>query len=262
MLFGFALSTHHLPARIRAAIASDLAGQAAAHEAPYHFVAAAIIATGIIVAVVYCLGSLHAERRDRTILFWRSLPVSDLTTVLSKASVPLIVTPVVSFAIILAVQLVMLLVSSAVLLSSGMDVGALWAQLRLGQGWLVLAYSLIVLVLWHAPLYGWFLLISSWAKRSPFLWAFLPPLGICVVEKIAFNASHFGELLGYRIGGFQGAYVQGAFLKTNQGAFALHPLSVLAPIKYLSTPGLWYGLIAAASFVAAAVWLRRRRELL
>ena len=77
----------------------------------------------------YCLDALHGERRDRSILFWKSLPVSDLTTVLSKASIPLVVLPLLTFAITVATQWLMLLLSSAVLLVSGQSVATLWTQL-------------------------------------------------------------------------------------------------------------------------------------
>ena len=57
----------------------------------------------------YCLDALYGERRDRSILFWKSLPVSDLTTVLSKASIPIVVLPLLTFAVTVATQLIMLL---------------------------------------------------------------------------------------------------------------------------------------------------------
>ena len=91
----------------------------------------------------YCLDALHGERRDRSILFWKSLPVSDLTTVLSKASIPLVILPLLTFAITVATQLIMLLLSSAVLLASGLSVATLWTQLSLFQMSLMLLYHLV-----------------------------------------------------------------------------------------------------------------------
>ena len=96
----------------------------------------------------------------------------------------------------------MLLLSSAVLLGSGLSVATLWTQLSLFQMSLMLLYHLVTVhALWYAPIYGWLLLVSGWARRAPFLWAVLPPLAIGVVEKIAFNTSHFAAMLGYRISG-------------------------------------------------------------
>ena len=163
--------------------------------------------TTFIVGMFYCLDALHGERRDRSILFWKSLPVSDLTTVLSKASIPLVVLPLLTFAITVATQLIMLLLSSAVLLGSGLSVATLWTQLSLFQMSLMLLYHLVTVhALWYAPIYGWLLLVSAWARRAPFLWAALPLLAIGVVEKIAFNTSHFAAMLGYRHRRWRGGY--------------------------------------------------------
>ena len=102
-----------------------------------------IMLTGIVVGVFYCLDALHGERRDRSILFWKSLPVSDLTTVLAKASIPLVILPLLTFAITVATQWLMLLISSAVLLVSGQSVATLWTQLSfLRRSWLLLYHLL------------------------------------------------------------------------------------------------------------------------
>ena len=117
-LFGFLISMIHLPRQMRAASALDPMQQHELIAQPYDIAAALIMATAFIVGVFYCLDALHGERRDRSILFWKSLPVSDLTTVLSKASIPLVVLPLLTFAITVATQLIMLLLSSAVLLGA------------------------------------------------------------------------------------------------------------------------------------------------
>src|SRR5947207_2746697 len=98
-VFGFAISTIGLAERRRAVLLLDPARQRHAIEMPYDIAAMMMIATVFIVGVFYCLDALHGERRDRTILFWKSLPVSDLTTVLSKAIIPLVVLPLLAFAI-------------------------------------------------------------------------------------------------------------------------------------------------------------------
>ena len=95
-------------------------------DTPYELAAGLIMGTAFIVGIFYSLDALYGERRDRSILFWKSLPVSDLTTVLSKFAIPLIILPLLSFAIAVVTQFVMLLLSSAVLLGSGLSVGTLW----------------------------------------------------------------------------------------------------------------------------------------
>jgi ABC-2 type transport system permease protein len=214
--------------------------------------------TAFLVGIFYCLDGLHSERRDRSILFWKSLPVSDLTTVLSKASIPLVVLPVLVFVIVVTMQLTMRLLSTAVLLMRGVDVATLWTRLPLFQMELVSLYGLSVLALWHAPIYCWLLLVSGWARRAIVLWALLPPLAIFVVEKIAFNTSYLVSLLlKDRLFGFAAA----AFDLKAQGGAPVDPhfipLSQLAPGRFLSSPGLWLGLAVAAALLAAAVRLRR-----
>ena len=116
VLFGFFISLVRLPDRMRAAAgARPDASSTRPIEQPYVIAALMLMAIELLVAVFYCLDALYGERRDRSILFWKSLPVSDLTTVLSKASIPLLVLPLVTFAITVATQLIMLLASSAVL---------------------------------------------------------------------------------------------------------------------------------------------------
>ena len=253
ILFSFLISTIHLPAKMRAALALDPMQQRELIEQPFNFAALLLMGTTLIVAVFYCLDALHGERRDRSILFWKSLPVSDLATVLSKASIPLVVLPLLTFAIIIATQWIMLLLSTAVLLGSGVSVATLWTQVPWFRISLMLLFHLLAVHgFYYAPIYGWLLLVSGWARRAVFLWASLPLLAICVVEKIAFNTSHFVGMLQSRVSGGPEA---GDFPVT--GVVAIHPLTHLAPLHFLSSPGLWIGLVVCAAFLGAAVRLRR-----
>jgi ABC-2 type transport system permease protein len=242
----------HLIATIgRAMSVTNLAQRGAILEEHYSFAEFAIMGTTFVVAMFYCLDALHGERRDRSILFWKSLPVSDLTTVLSKAAIPLVVLPLLTFAITVLTQLIMALISSAVLLGSGLSVATLWAQLSLPQTWLGLLYHLVTVhSLWYAPIFGWVLLVSAWARRAPVLWAAVPLLAIALVEKIAFNTTHFASMLGNRMGG-------GAEAITMPGGSPMDPMTHLTPGHFLASPGLWIGLAMTAAFLAGAVRLRR-----
>src|SRR5213593_4726476 len=248
VLFGFLVSTGGLPERRQAVLLLDPAKARAAIDTPYNVAAMMLIFTAFIVGVFYCLDALHGERRDRSILFWKSLPVSDLTTVLSKVTVPLVVLPLLSFAIIVVTQFIMLLISTAVLLPRGLA-ATTWANFNLFQQSLILLYGLVAIALWHAPIYGWALFVSGWVRRATFLWAILPLLAISFFEKITFNTSHFASMLKDRVMGF----APEAF------AFQVHAVPQLTPGRYLSTPGLWLGLVFAAVFIAAAIRLRRYR---
>ena len=251
VLFGFLVSTIGLPERRRAVLLLDPAKARVAIEMPYNVAAIMLIFTAFIVGVFYCLDALHGERRDRSILFWKSLPVSDLTTLLSKATIPLVALPLVTFAIIVSTQLVMLFWTSVLLITHGMSPGSTWTNFNLFQQSLILLYGLVAIALWHAPIYGWALLVSGWARRATFLWAVVPFLAIGFFEKITFGTSHFGSMLKHRLIGF----APEAF------AFNMHSIDSpqLTPVRYLSTPGLWLGLMFATVFVVAAVRLRRYR---
>ncbi|MBZ5522311.1 MAG: ABC transporter permease [Acidobacteriia bacterium] len=254
-LFGFLISTISLPRKMRALLALVPAHQYSSIVQPYIFAAGLIMVTVFIVGAFYCLDALHGERRDRSILFWKSLPVSDLTTVLSKASIPFVVLPLLTFAITVATQLIMLLVSSAVLMGSGVSAAPLWNGSLVFQMSPALLYHFLTMhVLGYAPIYGWLLLVSAWARRAPILWATLPLLAIGVVEKIAFNTSHFAAMLqSVLIGGAGGdPFSEG-------GGISMNPLTHVAPGKFLGSPSLWIGLAVTAAFLAAAVRLRRYR---
>jgi ABC-2 type transport system permease protein len=251
-LLAFLIGTIHPPVKMRDAMALDPVQHQDLVERPYTFAAFLLMGTTLIVAMFYCLEALYSERRDRSILFWKSLPVSDLTTVLAKLSIPLVILPLATFAITIVTQWIMLLLSSALMLARGQSVAALWSHLPLFQMSLMLLFHVVAIHgLQFAPVYSWMLLVSSWARRAPLLWAVLPPLAIGVAEKIAFNTSHFAALLGYLLGG-------GPEIVT--GKMEMLPLTPLAVGEFFINPGLWIGLAVAAAFLAAAVRLRRYRE--
>jgi ABC-2 type transport system permease protein len=256
-MLGFLISLIWVPQSLRElAEAHDPAPRPITLAMPYSHAAMLLMLTGLIVGVFYSLDALHGERRDRSILFWKSLPVSDLTTVLSKASIPLVILPLLVFAITVSLQLIMLVLRLAALVVSGVGTATPWAP-PMFELEVVLFYSLTVQALWHAPIYCWLLLVSGWARRATFLWAVLPPLAIAAVEYVAFHTSYFGSLIKDRLIGF----AADAFdLKDKAGVpIDAHfiPLTQLAPGRFLSSPDLWIGLVIGAGFLAAAVRLRR-----
>ena len=219
---------------------------------PYLIVAAVVLGTALLVAFVYCLGALNNERKDRSILFWKSLPVSDATTVLSKVAIPMLVIPAVVLAVILAAQIVLMILIAATGNAPGQAGADAVGQVMSGA----LIYGPLVLSLWYAPVYGWLLLVSSWAKRGTFLWAVLPPLGVCVLEGIVLHTNHFADLLGLRLNGGFGA----VFALSQPHSVAHFGLEQVTREQFFTSPDLWVGLIVAAAFMAGAVWMRRRAE--
>jgi ABC-2 type transport system permease protein len=225
---------------------------------PYDFAALPMILLGFVVGAFYSLDALHGERRDRALLFWKSLPVSDLTTVLSKACIPLAVLPLIIFAVTVAAQIVMLLVGGAVAMALHPGALAPWRGITaFFEESVILLYGLLAMALWHAPLYGWLLLVSAWARRAALLWAVLPPLAFVLFERVAFGSQRFAGLLGGRV---TADGLDRAIAFPAQGTPSVTSLEQLTPLRFLATPGLWIGLALSAAFLAAAVHLRRRRE--
>jgi ABC-2 type transport system permease protein len=142
-----------------------------------------------------------------------------------------------------------------VLLLNGVNPARLWLAVGFIQEPIVMFYGLAVHVLWFAPLYAWLLLISAWARRTPILWAVLPPVVVAVFERMFVGTRYFAAFLGYRVtGAMKRAFASG---HTDGN---VRWLSDLDPGKFLLTPGLWIGLLFAALFLAAAIRLRRNRE--
>src|SRR5260370_28409756 len=127
-------------------------------------------------------------------------PVSDLTTVLSKLTIPLVILPLLSFAISLATQFIMLVLSSVILAGTGLNIAGLWTEVSFFRVSVVLLYHLLTVHrLWHAPLYDWLLMVSAWAQRAPFIWPFLRPCVICAVGTVELNTSPLIAPLSQRL---------------------------------------------------------------
>jgi ABC-2 type transport system permease protein len=224
---------------------------------PYSMPPAPIMLATFIVGIFYALDAFHGERRDRSILFWKSVPVSDRTTVLAKASIPFLVLPLIAFILGAATQLLLLLASTMVLLMKGMSPLLLWREFRYPQEPMVMIYGLTVHVLWFAPIYAWLLLLSAWARRSPVLWAVLPPLALAAFERLVFNTTYFPSFLKDRV---IGAMTRAFATHEPGSAGIIDRLDQLTPGRFLSTPGLWAGLIFTAVCLVAAMRLRRKQE--
>ena len=213
-----------------------------------HFIFAALLlmfSTGVV-SIFYAVDALYGERRDRSILFWKSMPVSDTVTLLAKLTIPLLLMPLFTFAITFVTQLIMLLLGM-------MRAGAgLPSQLGLASMWGAEFFHLVAFHgLWWAPFWGWFLMASAWARRAPLLWATLPPLGIAFAERIAFGTSYFAQWLMFR---FVGGMEEGASQPMSSGS-----LMAMTPLRFITDIHLWTGFLACAVFVVIAIRLRRLR---
>ncbi len=155
--------------------------------------------------------------------------------VLSKVFVPLAILPVLTFVIVIVTQFIMLLLSTAVLLPSGLA-GTTWNLLPWPRLSMILLYGLVTSALWEAPIFAWLLLVSSWAKRATFLWAVLPWLAISAIEKLAFDTTFFIRMLVGRLtGGFEAGFVVVKYPK-DAHVPVVDRLTQFDPLKFLSSP--------------------------
>jgi ABC-2 type transport system permease protein len=252
-LFAYLISLIHSPGQVRDLPALNVVHHHDEDLGPFDVAAALMMGTAILMSVFYCAEALHGERRDRSILFWKSLPVSDATTVLVKASIPLFFLPVLVSAVTALMLLLMLLLSSVVLMVTGGSVVELWAHVPIFRMSLLTFYHLMTAhALWPAPVYCWLLLVSGWARRATLIWAVLPIVAIGGLEKLAFNSWSFARVVGER---FIGATATAASATPN--VFPSNAMTHITPDALLGAPGLWIGLAVAAIFLAAAVRLRR-----
>jgi ABC-2 type transport system permease protein len=250
IVLGFVFVLVRLPQTFRDAMALDPMHQRDPLAQPFEVAAGLIMAAAFIVSFYYALDTLYGERRDRSILFWKSLPISDLTTVLAKAFVLLLALPAISYAITAVTEAIIFMLSSAVIAASGLSVATFWAQLKPIETMMGLLYHIVTVhILWYAPLYMWLLLISAWSKRAPLLWALLPPFAIVVFERVAFHTTYFQNFLQNRFGGGNDA----------ASGNMLDPEMRMPIFHFMITPGLWYGLLFAAAFLVVAARLRRAR---
>jgi ABC-2 type transport system permease protein len=254
-LLGAVITLGRLPRQVRAVSALDSMQYRDAIASHYDVSASAMMLMAILISVFYCMDALHGERRDRSILFWKSMPVSDITTVLAKATIPIVIVPLIATAVAVCLQAIMLLLSSFVLLASGLSVARFWSELSPLHMWPLLLYHIMTAhALWPAPVYAWLILVSGWARRAVLLWAALPVVAIAGVEMLVWRSSHFATLVGTRLIG-----AADAASSAGPNLFPTNPMTHVTPFHLMASSGFWGGLLVTAIFLGAAVRLRRYR---
>jgi len=211
-----------------------------------------------IIAFFYSLEALYADRRDRSVLFWKSLPLSDTETVLSKFAVAAVAIPLLAAGAAIVGQLVIAAGGSVKLALTGGPAGVMWAPDILAGSALGAVVLAVVCALWYAPAVAYLLLASSWAPKSPFLWAVLPPVALAMLERIAFDSQYVTAFLGYRaIAPLKAMFDSEEKIKASE----LGPTDLVANIMdLLLSPGMILGLVVAVLLLVAATWVRRYRD--
>jgi ABC-2 type transport system permease protein len=222
-----------------------------------------------VLTIFYALDSLYAERKDRSILFWRSIPSTDFETVLSKLLTAMLVIPLITFVMIVVTHLAVLLITSVWIgIRGGSGLQLIWASAPFFDNWAATLVFLLALPLWLSPFIGWFLLVSAYTKRSPFLAAFLPIVILPMLEKMLFDSAVFAEAIFVRsikMPLFVDLETLARLIEEAEdfATIADADLSLLGLMDiggFLVHPGLWLGLIVCGLLTAAAIYVRRYRD--
>jgi ABC-2 type transport system permease protein len=217
-----------------------------------------------IVAFFYALDSLYADRRDRSVLFWKSLPLSDAETVLAKFTTAIVVIPLVALAASLVAQLVTAAGGSARLALEGLSGSLPWQPEALLGGFAVAVLWSVTAMLWYSPVAGYLMLASAWAPRGPFLWAVLPPVGLWILEQVVVGTEHIGDFITGRLFGLYRLLGQQSGGEVNRPGGDLEKIGQVDLLGGLrdvyAAPDMWLGVLAAALLLTGAMWVRRYRD--
>jgi ABC-2 type transport system permease protein len=240
------------------------------------FVFGALPCVGLFfVLFFYLLGGLYDDRRDRSVLFWKSLPVSDSATVVSKALSAMLVAPLIALAVSALAYLAFLLIVGLWLALHGLNIlPAIAASHPLRTLWRMFL-TVPLDALWALPAIGWLLFWSAWARSKPFLWAVMLPILVVFANWWVgmLGGPHFaGDLnVAKVLGRLLLSVMPGSWISADAAGAARmwmpHPgdtngSGLLAPerlLAVLSSANLWLGVVAGLALLAGAIWLRGRR---
>jgi ABC-2 type transport system permease protein len=211
-----------------------------------------------IYSVWYLLDCLYADRKDRSVLFFKSLPLTDSATVFSKLFVALIAIPLVYFA---AADVSALLMAFVVSVRARLVFGNnLWRPELWAQQQVLWLYVIATGILWYLPIVGWLLLVSAWAKRAVILQAILPPLAIMLAEHLFLGTNAAAALFRDRLlGGAYAALHHPIHFSLQKGEMTPGVWQLPDPVGFFSSAEVWIGVLVGAACIAGAVQLRKRR---
>lgn len=226
----------------------------------------------VLMVSFYLMDCLYADRKDRSILFWRSMPLSDTSAVLFKLFTAMVTAPALMLVVVVMTEIIVGVVFVTALGLMGVNLLALAFQPGvLLISWITLAFGLVVQSLWLMPFYGWFLLCSAWSKKLPLAWTVLIPLGAIAAEGVMLHTHYLATAIFGHIGKlftlFMSSHysVNGVTVGTGidfGGKPAIHgglmTLGSLAHVVVL--PEMWIGVVVGTIFFIGAVWLRRNHS--
>lgn len=224
------------------------------------------------VVFFYLLGALYDDRKDRSILFWKSLPASDTLTIASKLMTAMVTIPIAFLAAFILTHVISaIVISVTVYLSDGNPWTLFIAHSSPFQVWGMVAASWLATAIWSLPMFGWLLLVSSFAPRVPLLFATLPPLILSVLQ------GWIEFLQSFKLSGNLGSVIKDWFFNApviisaefgdDKAGPALgvplvgdfdHAVTLSNMLDRLVSLQMAIGLVVAAVFLAGALWFRRR----
>jgi ABC-2 type transport system permease protein len=216
----------------------------------------------LLVMALYCLSALFDERKDRSVLFWKSMPVTDVETVLSKLFVACLIIPLSFWLFTVLSQFMWMVIAGTVAWFN--DVSAsqvIWGPISFTAIIFNEFVSYLVNILWTLPAVGWALIAGAYAKRAPFFHAVLPVIIIAIVESTVFHSGAFSSWLGQRI--------LGMFIFTDGREIQLNLLDMFQNMRIddtsqallkFSNEQTWYGLILGIIFVFISIKIRQRND--
>ena len=224
------------------------------------------VSTMWLLVIFYTLDSLFAERKDKSILFWRSLPVTDSETVISKLLTATIVIPLITLAFIAATHILVLIATSIWVGSKGANAWHLiWEAAPLLDNWGATLIVILAVIAWLSPYVGWFLLVSSYTKRSPMLVAMLPIIVLPLFEKLLFSSETLMNQVWLRVPQipiYQSINVDGIFDEEMFKIVGDEGISLIALLdvgKFMTSPSMRGGIFVCGLFTTAAIFVRRYR---
>lgn len=221
----------------------------------------------------YATGALYNDRADRSVLFWKSLPISDTQTVLAKVFTAMFVAPVFAVAGVIALQLGFLLLLTTWTTLHGINPLPLWSPTHLAVLWAKLILLIPFNALWALPSLGWLLLVSSFVRSKPFLWGLMLPFvaGIVVsslklMQDLSLTSTWFWHDVVLRV---VFSFIPASWMDFGELKKLDHddrlPEAIGNLLSFdsfghlLAMPSLWIGAAAGVAMIAAAIHFRRRR---
>ena len=203
----------------------------------------------LTVSVNYLLGTLYQDRRDRSVLFWKSMPVSEGQEVAAKMAMVCLVAPAIYLVVSMLTQLAS--VGLAMLITWRMDmnpVQTIWDNVNFAALFAGQTGGMLIWVAWTLPFYAWLLLCSATARRSPLMLALAIPVGLMILERLFLGSELLGDAISNHIPhpGVDGAQPLGFYFYQPQW-------------WSLDYVGMLLGLLVAAALLGATMWFRKHR---